>query len=150
MDWVESAQARESHGDGTALMGYACSVDVPQHRLRVVVVDDSSSFRELLIGYLEAEEPFEVVGAAGDGPEAEAVIDLTDPDVVILDVHLPSVSGLDVLDHVRGRHPSMLVVLETCDDTVGVEAARLGADLYLDKTRPFDEVCDAIRSRAGT
>ena len=112
--------------------------------LRVVVVDDSEPFRELLIDYLQGEESFAVVGEAEDGLAAEALIDITDPDVVILDVHLPGVSGLEVLQHTRASHADTLFVLNSSDDSTAAEAVRLGADVYLDKATPFDELCDAI------
>ena len=125
-------------------MGYTCGMVATVHPFRVVVVDDSAPFRELLIDYLRDQEQFAVVGEAGDGVAAEALIDITEPDVVILDVHLPSVNGLDVLEHTRAQHADALFVVSSCDDTTAPEAARLGADLYLDKTTPFDELCDAI------
>jgi DNA-binding NarL/FixJ family response regulator len=115
--------------------------------LRVVVVDDSASFRTLLVDYLQTQGAFDVVGSAADGLEAENVIDLTDPDVVILDVRLPRASGLELLSGLRRRHSQTMFVLNSCDDTTESEALRRGADLYLDKTTPFDEVCAAIRSK---
>ena len=117
---------------------------VAVHPFRVVVVDDSAPFRELLIDYLQDHDDFAVVGEAGDGAAAEALIDITEPDVVILDVHLPTVNGLDVLEHTRAHHADALFVVSSCDDTTAREAVRLGADLYVDKTTPFDEMCDAI------
>jgi DNA-binding NarL/FixJ family response regulator len=114
--------------------------------LRTVVVDDSPSFRSLLINYLNDEEAFAVVGSAANGVEAEHVIDLTDPDVVILDVHLPETSGLEVLDELRPRHEHTMFAVTSSDDSVEDDALERGADLYLDKLTPFDEICDSIRS----
>lgn len=111
---------------------------------RVVVVDDSELFRDLLVEFLEDEEGFAVVGTADDGAAAEALIDLTDPDVVILDVHLPTMCGLDVLEHTRGRHSDTVFVVNSSDDEIEQEAVRRGADVCVDKTTPFDEICDAI------
>ena len=111
---------------------------------RVVVVDDSEPFRELLVEFLEEEEGFAVVGTADDGAAAEALIDLTEPDVVILDVHLPTVCGLDVLEHTRPRHTDTVFVVNSSDDAIEQEAVRRGADVCVDKTTPFDEICDAI------
>ena len=108
------------------------------------MVDDSEPFRELLVDFLDEEEGFAVVGMTDDGAAAEALIDLTDPDVVILDVHLPSVCGLDVLEHTRPRHTDTVYVVNSSDDAVEQEALRRGADVCIDKTTPFDEICDAI------
>lgn len=122
----------------------------PSSPRRVVVVDDSEPFRDLLVSFLEDEEGFAVVGTADDGSAAEALIDLTDPDVVILDVHLPTVCGLDVLAHTRRRHTDTVFVVSSSDDAIEQEAVRRGADLCVDKTRPFDEICDAIvQAEAG-
>ena len=116
----------------------------PSSPRRVVVVDDSELFRELLVEFLEDEEGFAVVGIADDGAAAEALIDLTEPDVVILDVHLPTVCGLDVLEHTRPRHTGTVFVVNSSDDAIEQEAVRRGADVCVDKTTPFDEICDAI------
>jgi len=116
----------------------------PSSPRRVVVVDDSEPFRELLVDFLEDEEGFAVVGTADDGAAAEALIDLTDPDVVILDVHLPTVCGLDVLEHTRPRHADTVFVVNSSDDAIEREAVRRGADVCVDKTMPFDEICNAI------
>ena len=116
---------------------------------RRVVVDDSEPFRELLVDFLEEEEGFAVVGTADDGAAAEALIDMTDPDVVILDVHLPTVCGLDVLEHTRPRHADTVYVVNSSDDAFEQEAVRRGADVCVDKTTPFDEICDAILHAGG-
>lgn len=116
-------------------------------QVRTVIVDDSTCFRTLLAGFLETEQPFDVVGTAADGIEAEQVIDLTDPDVVIIDVHLPRESGLEVLEKMRSEHAHTVFVVTSSDDTVAGDAERLGADLCIDKLVPFDELCAAIRQR---
>ena len=74
---------------------------------RIVVVDDSEPFRSLLV-YFDDESRLEVVGYAADGVEAEHVIDLTDPDVVVLDARLPLESGLEVLEKLRETHPETM------------------------------------------
>lgn len=112
--------------------------------LRTVVVDDSPSFRSLLISYLNDDDAFAVVGSAANRLEAEHVIDLTDPDVVILDVHLPAQNGLDVLEELRPRHQHTVFAITSSDDTVESEALDRGADLYVDKLAPIDELCDSI------
>jgi len=96
---------------------------VDRSPLRTVVVDDSPSFRSLLINYLNDEEEFAVVGSAANGAEAEHVIDLTDPDVVILDVHLPETSGLEVLEELRPRHEHTVFAVTSSDDSVAVAQA---------------------------
>lgn len=114
--------------------------------LRTVVVDDSPSYRSLLISYLNEDDGFAVVGSAADGLEAEQLIDLTDPDVVILDVHLPTQNGLDVLQDLRARHEHTMFAIASSDDTVESDALERGADLVLDKLAPIDELCESILS----
>jgi DNA-binding NarL/FixJ family response regulator len=112
--------------------------------VRTVIVDDSRRFRTLLASFLDSEPNFAVVGTAADGIEAEHLIDLTDPDVVILDAHMPNEGGLDVLEKLRAEHEHTMFVVTSADDTVSVDADRLGADLWIDKVVPFDDLCDAI------
>ena len=113
--------------------------------MRTVIVDDATAFRTLLVEFLADEQAFDVVGIAADGVAAEKLIDLTDPDVVILDVHLPRESGLEVLERMREEHAHTMFVLTSSDDTIALDAERLGADLCIDKLMPFDEMCTAIR-----
>ena len=84
------------------------------------------------------------VDLAADGEEALDVLARHPADVVILDVHLPRVSGLEVLERARERHVETLFVVNSSDDATQAEAVRLGADVYVDKATPFDEICDAI------
>lgn len=112
--------------------------------MRTVIVDDSTRFRTLLVDFLDDEPEFDVVGTAADGIEAEHLIDLTDPDVVILDAHMPGEGGLDVLEKLREEHGNTLFVLTSSDDTMTADAVRLGADLWIDKVVPFDDLCAAI------
>lgn len=79
----------------------------------MALVDDESSLRELLRQSLEARAGFEVVGEAGDGAEAVAVVERCQPDVVVLDLGLPDLSGLDVIPRIRVVAPAARVVVFT-------------------------------------
>ena len=79
----------------------------------MVLVDDEESLRLLLRGSLEARGGFEVVGEAEDGAGAIAVVERSKPDVVVLDLGLPDLSGLDVIPRIRAIAPMARVVVFT-------------------------------------
>lgn len=79
----------------------------------MALVDDEASLRQLLRSSLEAREGFEVVGEAADGAEAVHVVGRCQPDVVVLDLGLPDLSGLDVIPRIRAVAPAARVVVFT-------------------------------------
>jgi DNA-binding NarL/FixJ family response regulator len=90
----------------------------------------------------------QVVGQAGDGFEALEQCALLDPDVVVLDLVLPGLSGFDVLVRLREQSPStrVLIVSGRDDPAAVFECVRLGADGYLDKTGSVDEIAAAVEA----
>lgn len=119
--------------------------------LRVVVVDDHRIVREGLVSLLGALEGIEVVGEAADGREALHVVEDVLPDVVVMDIQMPGLDGIEATRFVTGRHPQVRVVMLTMtedDDTV-VSAIRAGATGYLLKGAGADEVLHAVRSAAA-
>jgi DNA-binding NarL/FixJ family response regulator len=119
--------------------------DAPDRRLRVVLVDDHRLFRSGVRA--ELGDAVEVVGEAGDADEAVAVVLAAQPDVVLLDVHLPGGGGRAVLDAVVPDHPGIaflaLSVSDAPDDVVGV--VRGGARGYVTKSIDGPGLVDAIR-----
>ena len=103
--------------------------------MRILVVDDHSLFREGIVGLLTAGG-MEVVGQAGDGPSALSEATRLRPDLVLLDINMPDMSGLEVLRELRRRLPKTTVVILTVsdDDDDLVEAIKAGARGYLLKT----------------
>jgi DNA-binding NarL/FixJ family response regulator len=114
-------------------------------RVRVFVVDDHSLFRSGVRS--EIEPAVEVVGEAGDVASAIGGIRALEPDVVLLDVHLPGGGGRAVLDAVLPIHPGVrflaLSVSDAADDVIGV--VRGGARGYVVKAIAGPELCEAIR-----
>jgi DNA-binding NtrC family response regulator len=106
----------------------------------VLFVDDDADFRRILGGEL-ARQQFAVT-TAGSGAEALGLLDVAEPDVVLLDLQLPDMSGLDVLQQVRERRPSCDVIVLTGHGTIdtAIESIRLGAFDYLSKPCPLDEL----------
>ena len=102
--------------------------------LRVVVVEDEAPQRRQIVGWLEADAQVALVGEASDGEGAVRLIDSTRPDVVLLDVSLPELSGLDVLQRIA-HDPE--VVFTTAHRDYAIEAFELGAVDYL--LKPFGQ-----------
>lgn len=115
--------------------------------IRVVVVDDHALFRRGLENVLSGEADIEVVGEAADGVAALAVCAELLPDVVLMDVRMPGLSGIEATRKIREARPETRIVILTVsdddDDLFG--ALRAGADGYLLKEVSIGEVADAVR-----
>jgi len=119
--------------------------------IRVFLVDDHEIVREGLRRMLGRCADLEVVGGAGSGEEALALIPSMRPDVVLLDLSLPGMQGLDVLRALREEEtPANVLVLTVHDDEdLVLGAARLGARGYVLKHATRDELAGAIRRVAA-
>jgi DNA-binding NarL/FixJ family response regulator len=120
--------------------------------LRVVVAEDQALVRAGLVTILRSDPEIEVVGQAADGEEAVAVVRRTGPDVVLLDVRMPRVDGLEATRRIRAEtRPTRVLVLTTFgEDEVVFEALRSGADGFLLKdTRPEDLLATVHAVAAG-
>ena len=115
---------------------------------RVVVVDDHELLRAGTRRILDDATGFTVVGEADDGDTALGVIARTEPDVVLVDIRLPSVNGIDLARQIVEQHPSITVlILSAYDDEHYVRAAvAAGVAGYLLKTTPSDELIRSIRA----
>jgi len=104
-------------------------------RKRVLVVDDAANLRELLTLLLETEDDFEVVGTAADGEQALEAATRLQPDIVLLDLAMPRMDGLQALPELRSRLPEARIVIFSGFDQGGLveEALKIGADAYLEK-----------------
>lgn len=114
-------------------------------KIRIVVVDDHGLFRAGLVSLLTTFPEFEIIGEAGDGREALSVIEATRPDVVLLDVNMPIMSGVEMVEAIQKNDaPSilMLTISKHDEDLFGAIAA--GADGYLLKDAEPDELRRAI------
>ncbi|SDQ09965.1 response regulator transcription factor [Microbacterium sp. cf332] len=119
--------------------------------IRVVIVDDQSLIRLGFRMVLDAAEGIEVVAEAADGAAAlEAVAEST-PDVVLMDVRMPGVDGIEATARIRAQHPAVAVlVLTTFDlDEYAFGALRAGAGGFLLKDARRDELVAAVRAVAA-
>jgi CheY-like chemotaxis protein len=112
---------------------------------RVLVADDDDAVRTVVGDILE-EEGFLVVGRAVDGVEALAMARALGPDVIVLDVRMPRLGGLEAARQLRPDAPDVrLVILSAYDDpTLLQEARAVGASAFLVKGCSLDELIDAI------
>jgi DNA-binding NarL/FixJ family response regulator len=114
-------------------------------KLRLVIVDDHALFRAGLVSLLSTVPEFEIVGEAGDGLEGLAVVERTDPDIILLDVNMPIMSGVEMIEALQERqnlHILMLTVSKHDEDLFGAIAA--GADGYLLKDAEPEELRRSI------
>jgi DNA-binding NarL/FixJ family response regulator len=120
---------------------------VAVHRDRVLVVDDAANLRELLTMLLEVEDDFEVVGTAADGEQAIAAADALQPDVVLLDLAMPVMDGLQALPALRERLPLARIVIFSGfeHEALAEEALQAGADAYLEKGTSVTRLVNALR-----
>jgi DNA-binding NarL/FixJ family response regulator len=118
--------------------------------VRVLVVDDQALFREALVTLLGARPEVEVVGEAGDGQQALERAAELQPDVVLMDLHMPVLDGIGATRRLRVEQPGVRVLaLTTFDDDEDVFAAlRAGALGYLLKDVSSDRLVEAVLSAA--
>ena len=129
--------------------GRAVSEGMPNTTpLRLLVADDQAIIRRGLALMLDAEPDIEVVGQAADGQEALEMAEALRPDVVVMDLQMPRLSGVAATRLLAGRLPrTRVVVLTTFDDDERVfEAVQAGAHAYLLKDAAEDEVLDTVRA----
>ena len=116
--------------------------------IRVLVCDDHDLFRKGLRMVLEAEEDIVVVAEAGDGEQAVARVEELAPDVVLMDVRMPRMGGIDATRTIRQLFPTTRIIVLTVsdeeDDLYG--AVKAGANGYLLKEVSIEEVADAVRA----
>ncbi|MFI6595810.1 response regulator [Nonomuraea sp. NPDC050536] len=118
--------------------------------IRMIIVDDHPVVRDGLRGIFSGDDAFEVVGEAADGPEALVVAGRTSPDVVLLDLRMPGMSGAEVIRRLREQQPGVHVLVLTTfgDDADVVPAIEQGATGYLLKDTPRAELRRAVQAAA--
>ncbi|RMB80647.1 response regulator transcription factor [Streptomyces shenzhenensis] len=119
--------------------------------IRLLLVDDDPLVRAGLALMMGGADDIEIVGEASDGSEVEALVDRTRPDVVLMDIRMPSMDGLTATERLRGRDdPPQVVVLTTfhADEQV-LHALRAGAAGFVLKDTPPAEIVAAVRRVAG-
>jgi DNA-binding NarL/FixJ family response regulator len=116
--------------------------------IRVLIVDDQALFRRGLHVVLGTEEHIDVVGEADNGEEAVALAERLAPDVVLMDVRMPRLGGIDAARRIRELAPSTRILMLTVSDEEEdlYEAIKAGANGYLLKEISVEEVAEAVRA----
>lgn len=116
--------------------------------IRIELAEDQRLVRELLAGVLAREADFEIVAEAGTGREAIALAQSTRPDIVVLDISLPDLDGMEVARTLRKAQPKLAILaLSIHEEPYFVqEMLRAGADGYVVKSAALGELVQAIRT----
>jgi DNA-binding NarL/FixJ family response regulator len=118
--------------------------------IRLMIVDDHPIVRDGLRGAFAGSDEFEVVGEAGDGAEAVARATALRPDVVLMDLRMPRMDGVEAIRRLQREAPAIRVLVLTTFDTDSdvLPAIEAGATGYLLKDAPVDELLRAVRAAA--
>ena len=119
--------------------------------IRVLIADDHAVVRQGLRTFLDLQDDIEVVGEAGDGEEALALIEQLAPDVALIDLVMPRMDGIEAIRRLRERAPDVraIVLSSFVDDDKLFPAVRAGAAGYLLKDVQPQELVEAIRTVHG-
>ena len=123
----------------------------PARPLRIVLADDHATVRQALKLLIDAQEDMQVVGEAGDGRAAIERVEEFNPDVVVMDISMPGLNGLNATRTLKELHPESRVVALTrySDDAYLQELLRAGVAGYVLKQSPSLELLQAIRAAAA-
>lgn len=109
-------------------------------KIKIVIADDNKEFAKILSEYLKAQSDFEVLGIAKDGLEAIKLVSSFEPDVLVLDIIMPHLDGLGVLEKLNSMPnielPKVIVLSAVGQDKITQRAINLGAEYYV--VKPFD------------
>lgn len=119
--------------------------------IRVLLADDHVLVRQGIRQFLEDEDDIEVVAEANDGAEAIRLIEQHQPDVAVLDIRMPEVTGVEATRRIKVQFPQVRVLILTAydDDPYVFALLQAGADGYVLKTSSADELVHAVRTVHG-
>lgn len=119
----------------------------PGTPIRVAIIDDQPAVRSALSDLLLLEDDIEVVGDATSGYEAILLAEKTDPDVILMDLRMPGINGVQATAEILKRNPQIRILLLTTfdEDELVLESIEAGASGYLLKDTPVENIVGAIR-----
>ena len=138
----QSSQALRTHSSSNTV------ADSPKNKIRVLIVDDQKMIREGLKALIKTENDIEIVGVAENGEHAVNQVEALSPEVVLMDMEMPGMNGMDATKLICQKFPDVKVLVLSTFDTQEYVANSLnsGAMGYLLKGTPAKELTDAIRS----
>ncbi|MFC6653743.1 response regulator transcription factor [Paenibacillus rhizoplanae] len=115
--------------------------------IRIIIAEDQRLLRGAMASLLDLEDDIEVAGEAGDGAEALALIERVQPDVCLMDIEMPMMSGLEVAEILKSRGSATKIIILTTFARPGYfeRGVKAGIQGYLLKDEPVDKLADAIR-----
>jgi len=115
--------------------------------MRVLIADDNAAIRKGVAGVLSTDADYEVCGEASDGPEAIEQVRRLDPDVVLLDISMPGMSGLEAARLIREESPAVKIVMLSQQDVSQMMRAAVaaGADTCVDKSMIGRNLLETMR-----
>jgi DNA-binding NarL/FixJ family response regulator len=151
IDLALSLPGLKGNADGPMLIRMGKDARPTDKTIRVVIVDDHPLVRDVIRFACEKRPRIEVVAESGDGADAIDACRRVEPDVLVVDLGLPTIDGLEVARRVRRQQPSIrILVLSGREEDASVfEAVRAGANGYLRKAAQIDEIPDAIEAVAS-
>lgn len=119
--------------------------------IRVLLADDHAIMRDGLKEILASVDGFELIGEVSDGKGLLDALHQTLPDLVMMDMSMPGISGISLIERVKSLYPKLpVLVLTMLDDAhVALQALKSGADGYITKDRPAKELIGALRKVAA-
>ena len=146
--WETPLAATNGHGNATARRPAGTSSAAAANKRTVLVADDHEVMRRGVVQLIETQDELTVVGEAMEGREAVAKVRELRPDVVILDVNMPGLGGLNAATQILRDCPETRILFFTVHDSRQVvrEIANVGAHGYLSKSRAGSDLLDAVRT----
>jgi DNA-binding NarL/FixJ family response regulator len=125
--------------------------DAAMDTIRLLIADDHALFREGVRALFLAHPDIEVVGESADGESAIQQVDAATPDVVLMDINMPGINGIEATRRILSDHPNLGIIMVTMleDDASVFSAMRAGARGYVLKGAHHDEILQAIRAVAA-
>lgn len=114
----------------------------------ILLVEDHPRMRDVLVGIIHQQSDWKVQETAGNGREAVQMAEKIHPDVVVMDVSMPELNGIQAVQQIKQNHPStkMLMVSNYAGKEIVLAALKQGASGYISKQHAFEELVPAIRT----